>query len=91
MKLKEAKGQRRGRLICETGAMEGYLEDVSDEQPIGSVESPKSNKLYNINDVRIIRGKMSSLSFCQLWNCSLWGDGVLQWRCRRLCDVFTAF
>lgn len=29
MKLKEATGQRRGRLICETGAMEGCLKDVS--------------------------------------------------------------
>lgn len=29
MKLKEVKGQRQGRLICETGAMEGYLKDIS--------------------------------------------------------------
>lgn len=31
MKLKEAKGQRQGRLICETGAMEGYLKDIVSE------------------------------------------------------------
>lgn len=36
MKPKEAKGQRRGRLICEMGAMEGYLEDIS--QSVGEEE-----------------------------------------------------
>lgn len=36
MKLKEAKGQRQGRLICETGAMEGYLKDIS--QRVGEGE-----------------------------------------------------
>lgn len=29
VKLKEAKGQIQGGLICETGAMEGYLKGIS--------------------------------------------------------------
>lgn len=36
MKPKEATGQRQGRLICETGAMEGYLKDIS--QRVGEGE-----------------------------------------------------
>lgn len=39
MKLKEAKGQRQGRLICETGTMEGYLKDVS--QSVGEEEEDR--------------------------------------------------
>lgn len=39
MKLKEVKGQRQRRLICETGAMEGYLKDIS--QRVGEREKER--------------------------------------------------
>lgn len=38
VKLKEAKGQRQRRLICETGAMEGYLKDISQRVGAGEKE-----------------------------------------------------
>lgn len=44
MKPKEATGQRQGRLICETGAMEGYLKDISQRVGEGEGEGRKEEK-----------------------------------------------